>query len=192
MDEGRGVRRFFSRFSSRGLGFRIKCPDVMSNYRTFCIIICLLAACRSHFLSWTHEVNVNEVSQAKYAIGQDGGCGRNDLELQNIDHLSSVFRSELQRSKNTFVTLQMEMESLMTMTQSCWCLLQSPHQLGYQDCEKVWSREANISKIARSPISVIYDWETLMFITIINVDCLKCLKTQFALHGRCETSNGYT
>ena len=45
-----------------------------------------------------HEVNVNEVSQAKYAIGQDGGCGRNDLELQNIDHLSSVFRSELHRS----------------------------------------------------------------------------------------------
>ena len=40
--------------------------------------------------------------------------------------------------------------------------------------------------------SVIYDWETLMFITIINVDCFKCLKTQFALHGRCETSNGYT
>ena len=37
---------------------------------------------------------MNEVSQAKYAIGQDGGCGRNDLELQNIDHLSSVFRSE--------------------------------------------------------------------------------------------------
>ena len=28
-----------------------------------------------------------------------------------------------------------------------------------------------------------------MFITIINVDCLKCLKTQFALHGRCATSN---
>ena len=108
----------------------------------------------------------------------------------NIDHRSSVFRSELQRSKNTFVNLQMEMESLMTMTQSCWCLLQSPPQLGYQDCEKVWSREASISKIARSPISVIYDWETLMFITIINVDCLKCLKTQFATHGRCATSNG--
>ena len=36
---------------------------------------------------------MNEVSQAKYAIGHDGGCGRNDLELQN-EYEYSVWNTE--------------------------------------------------------------------------------------------------
>ena len=47
--------------------------------------------------------------------------------------------------------------------------------LAIRDLVKVWPREANISKMARSS-NVIYDRENLMFFKIINVDCLKCLK----------------
>ena len=113
-------------------------------------------ACQIHFLSWGHR---------------EWGWGKMCNKPVGEMTWSILKCLENQRSKDYRWTVRWRSPDVS-------CNLRT--NLAIWDCVKVWSRGANISKMARSNL-----WlrNFNAFITIINVDCLKCFKTQFAMHA---------